>query len=278
MSEQVPVQLIVAAFQSEDGASDAWKQLKAAKWGGMISIDRMAIIRRTTKDKVKIRESGDPGGGRGAVVGAVVGGIIGSIAGPLGAVAVGGATGALVGSITAKYYDSGIPQARLQIIGDALKPGTSAIVAIIEHKWVKELEKDLREAGADVMAEALSADIAKQLSEGKEVSFSAISSDEGMAVSRVAGNEKEVQADSMVITSEGAAIESISANEEGVAVIDLVTDGEVVVGQAAYMAASGASTEGAGVITGGGEETDGAGVITGGETEGAGVITGDDKP
>lgn len=274
MSEQVPVQLIVAAFQNEDGASDAWKQLKAAKWGGMISIDRMAIIRRTTKDKVKIRESGDPGGGRGAVVGAVVGGIIGSIAGPLGAVAVGGATGAFVGGITAKYYDSGIPQERLEKIGEALKPGTSAIVAIIEHKWVKELEKDLREAGADVIAEALSADIAQQLSEGKEVSFSAISSDEGMAVSRVAGNDKEVQADSMVITSEGAAIESISANEEGIAVIDLVTDGEVVVGQAAYMARE-ASTEGAGVITGAGEETDGAGVITGdgGETDGAGVIT-----
>lgn len=273
MSESVvPVQLIVAAFQTENGAKDAWMQLKAAKWGGLIKIDRMAIVRRTTKDKVKIRESGDPGGGRGAVVGTVVGGVIGAIAGPLGAVVVGGATGALVGGVTAKFYDSGIPDERLKKIGEALTPGSSAIVAIIEHKWVKELEKDLREAGADVLTEALSADIAKQLGEGKEMAFTAITSEEGTAVAYVAGNEKEMQAESMIMTEEGVAIEAIAADESGVAVFDLVTDGEMV-------------AMGAGVITAGDEdeeegdddETDGAGVITGGdedETDGAGVITG----
>jgi uncharacterized membrane protein len=281
MSEHVPVQLIVAAFQSEDGAGEAWKQLKMAKWGGLISIDRMAIIKRTSKDKVKIRESGDPGGGRGAVVGAVVGGIIGSIAGPLGAVVVGGAVGAAVGGITAKYYDSGIPNHRLEKIGEALKPGTSAIVAIIEHKWVRDLENDLREQGADVMTEALSADISKQLAEGKEMSFTAISGEEGIAVARMAGNEKEMEAETMVVTSQGMAMEAVTANEEGVAVLELVTDGETAVVATATVPKAAEETAGAGVITGGETETtDGAGVITAGETEttdGAGVITGDDK-
>ncbi len=269
MSDAVPVQLIVAAFQSENGAKDAWMQLKAAKWGGLIKIDRMAIIRRTTKDKVKIRESGDPGGGRGAAVGTVVGGLIGAIAGPIGAVVVGGATGALVGGVTAKFYDSGIPDERLKKIGEALKPGTSAIVAIIEHKWVKELEKDLREAGADVLTETLSQDIAKQLDEGKEVAFTALASEEGMAMSRVAGNEKEVEAQSMVMTEEGVAVQAMAADDSGVAVLELVTDGDAVIA-------------GAGVITAGGdEETDGAGVITEDgdeETDGAGVITGGGNP
>jgi uncharacterized membrane protein len=271
----VPVQLIVAAFQTENGAKDAWMQLKAAKWGGLIKIDRMAIVRRTTKDKVKIRESGDPGGGRGAVVGTVVGGVIGAIAGPIGAVVLGGATGALVGGVTAKFYDSGIPDERLKKIGEALTPGSSAIVAIIEHKWVKELEKDLREAGADVLTETLSEDIAKQLGEGKEMAFTAISSEEGTAVAHIAGNEKGMAAESMIMTEEGVAIEAIAADESGVAVFDLVTDGEVV-------------AMGAGVITAGDEdeedgddETDGAGVITGDddeETDGAGVITGGGNP
>ncbi|MCP4359311.1 MAG: DUF1269 domain-containing protein [Chloroflexi bacterium] len=269
MSENVPIQLIVAAFQDENGASDAWKQLKAAKWGGLIKIDRMAIVRRTSKDKVKIRESGDPGGGRGAAVGAVVGGIIGSIAGPLGAVAVGGATGALVGGITAKYYDSGIPNKRLEKIGEALQPGTSAIVAVIEHKWVAGLEKDLAEAGANVMTEALSADIAQQLAEGKDVAFTAVESEEGVAMARVAGDEKSVESTTAVITDEGMAVEAISASEEGIAVIDLVTDGDVVVAAAAVVTADdegGETTEVADVITGdedeGGESTEGAGVIT----------------
>ncbi len=279
MSDAVPVQLIVAAFQSEDGAKDAWMQLKVAKWGGLIGIDRMAIIRRTTKDKVKIRESGDPGGGRGAVVGTVVGGLIGAIAGPIGAVVVGSATGALVGGVTAKFYDSGIPDERLKKIGEALKPGTSAIVAIIEHKWVKELEKDLREAGADVLTETLSQDIAQQLGAGKEMAFTAIAGEEGMAVARVAGNEKEMESQSMVISEEGMAVQTMAADESGVAVFELVTDGDVVIAGAGVITAGGdEETDGAGVITGGGdEETDGAGVITeegDEETDGAGVITG----
>ncbi|GIK58150.1 MAG: DUF1269 domain-containing protein [Chloroflexi bacterium] len=280
MSDVVPVQLIVAAFQSENGAKDAWMQLKAAKWGGLIKIERMAIVRRTTKDKVKIRESGDPGGGRGAVVGTVVGGVIGAIAGPLGAVVVGGATGALVGGVTAKFYDSGIPDERLKKIGEALKPGTSAIVAIIEHKWVKELEKDLREAGADVLTEMLSQDIAQQLDAGNEMAFTAIAGEEGLAVARVAGNEKKMESQSMVISEEGMAVEALHADESGIAIYELVTDGDAVITGAGVITAGDGDeeTDGAGVITkDGDEETDGAGVITEDgdeETDGAGVITG----
>ena len=237
MSEQVPIQLIVAAFQDEDGAKRAWNQLKVAKWGGIIKIDRMAIVRRTEKDKVKIKEQGDPGGGKGAAFGTLVGGVIGAIAGPLGAVVVGGATGAVVGGITAKFYDSGIPDHRLEEIGEALKPGTSAIVAIIEHKWVKELEKDLKNVGADVLTHALADDIAQQLSEGKEVAFTAIEGEEGVAVARVTGNEKEMDAESVVVTDQGMSAEVIAANDEGIAVFDLVTDGDVVMSAGAVAGA-----------------------------------------
>jgi len=263
MSGQVPIQLIVAAFQDENGAKDAWKQLKVAKWGGIIKIDRMAIVRRTEKDKVKIKEQGDPGGGKGAAFGTLVGGVIGAIAGPLGAVVVGGATGAVVGGITAKFYDSGIPDHRLEEIGEALKPGTSAIVAVIEHKWVKELEKDLREVGADVLTHALADDIAQQLSDGKEVAFTAIEGEEGVVVGHVAGNEKEMDAETVVVTDEGMSAEAIAADEEGVAVFDLVTDGDVVVAAGAVAEVNDEDEEGDG-----GDDKDqsapeaGAGVIT----------------
>lgn len=271
MSEPVPVQLIVAAFQSEEGAKDAWRQLNTAKWGGVIAVDRLAIVRRSEKDKVKIREAGDPGGGQGAVVGTILGGLIGAIAGPLGAVVVGGAAGALVGGLTTKYYDSGIPNARLEKIAAALTPGTSAIVAVIEHKWVRELERDLQETGADVLSETLSVDVARQLAEGKEVTFTTISGDEGVVVARVTGNDKEMESEMMKMT-----------DETGIAVFDLVTDSETAVTAAAVMGdgdgdedeGGGGGTEGAGVITG--DDTNGAGVITGDDTEGAGVITGDE--
>lgn len=274
MSQVVPVQLIVAAFQSEDGARDAWRQLKAAKWGGLISVDHLAIVRRTTKDKVKIRESGDPGGGRGAVVGTVVGGLLGAIAGPIGAVVVGGATGALVGGLTAKYYDSGIPNQSLEKIGQALTPGTSAIVAVIEHKWVKALEKDFQEVGATVITETLSVDISRQLSQSEETAFTTIGGEEGIIVWELVTDDDATMSgdgDEDDEGTEGAGVIT-GAGEEGTEGAGVITG-----------AGGGEGTEGAGVITGAGgdEGTEGAGVITGGGeegTEGAGVITGgDDK-
>ena len=55
------------------------------------------------------------------------------------------------------------------------------------------MEAELAEAGADVLTEALRADIAEQLSEGKEVMYSAVSSDEGFVAGAVvtSGDEEE---------------------------------------------------------------------------------------
>ncbi len=218
----VPVQLIVAAYNDEKAADEAWKTLKNAKWSGIIGIDNMAKIHRDKKNKIHIKEQGDPGGGKGAAIGTVVGGVIGAIAGPLGAVVVGGAAGAVVGGITSKYFDSGIPNDRLKEIGEALQPETSAIVAIIEHKWVAELEEELEDEAADVFVHGLTADIAEQLAEGKDVSFTAVASEDGVAMERVAGNEDGVEMSSIVATEDGITAEAIVANKDGVAFAEAV--------------------------------------------------------
>ena len=188
----VPIQLIVAAFKEETAADEALNTLKEAKKERLIGIQDAAIIRRDEKDKLHIKETADLGGGKGAAIGGVLGGVLGLIGGPAGVV-VGGAAGAAVGGFTAKLFDAGIPDDRLEEIGSALKPGTSAIIAIIEHRWVAEVEAELAEAGADVLTEALRADIAEQLSEGKEVMYSAVSSDEGFVAGAVvtSGDEEE---------------------------------------------------------------------------------------
>jgi uncharacterized membrane protein len=190
----VPVQLIVAAFQDEKAADDALKQLKSARREKLIGIQDAAVIRRDEKNKLHIKETADPGGGRGAAAGGAIGAIIGLIGGPAGVV-VGGAAGALVGGVTAKVIDSGIPDDRLKQIGEGLKPGTSAIVAIIEHRWVEEVQNQLAETGADVLTEALRDDIAQQLAAGKDVAFSAVATDEGVVAGAVALTPEEAVAE-----------------------------------------------------------------------------------
>ena len=224
----VPIQLIVAAFQDETAADQALKELKNAQKQKLIDIQDAAVIRRDEKNKLHIKETADPGGGKGAAAGGAIGAVIGLLGGPPGVV-VGASVGALVGGVTAKVVDSGIPDERLEKIGEGLQPGTSAIVAIIEHRWVGDVEKQLADAGADVLTEALRADIAEQLAAGNEVSFTAVSGEEGMAAERIATGESGGDMETVVVTEDGVAGEVVVATEEGAVVEEFVATDEGVV-------------------------------------------------
>jgi uncharacterized membrane protein len=257
----VPVQLIVAAFQDEQAADEALKALKQAKRERLIGIQNAAVIRKDEKGKLHIRETADLGGGRGAVLGGVAGAAIGLIAGP--ALVVPAAVGALVGGLTAKLKDSGFSDDRLRALGEGLTPGSSAIVAVIEHKWVDQVRKELEQAGADMVTAELQADIAAQLEAGHDVAYTAISAQEGFAAGRVAAGEDEVEGGSVVVTDdavegtqfvatqEGFAVRRMEASDEGVYVEGAVGTREGV----AYGAAL-ATDEGVvgGVITAPAEE------------------------
>jgi len=74
----VPMQIIVAAFQDENEADQALKTLKEAKKEKLISIDNAAVIRKDEEGKLHIKETADMGGGKGAGIGTLVGGAIGN--------------------------------------------------------------------------------------------------------------------------------------------------------------------------------------------------------
>ena len=129
----VPVRVVVAAFKDEKAADQALLDLKTAKWAGLIGIQNAAVLRRDQKNKLHIKETGDWGGGKGAAAGAVLGGFVGLLAGPVGWL---GITGAVIGGLAAKLRDSGFSDERLQTLGEALQPGTSAIVGG-RSRWMR---------------------------------------------------------------------------------------------------------------------------------------------
>jgi uncharacterized membrane protein len=250
---EVPVEIVVAAFQEEKAADEALAELKQAKWAGLIGIQNAAVIRRDEKDKLHIKELKDWGGGKGAAWGGALGAVLGVLTGP--GILVAGAAGALIGGLAAKLRDSGFSDERLKTIGDSLQPGTSAIVAVIEHKWVADLEKQMQEAQADVVTMAVAADIADQLEAGREVAITALSSSEGFAASRVAAGEDQVEAGQLVLTEDGLVAGHVIATDEGIAGERLTETAEgtvyeaavAVEGEAAYVAAA-ATEEGAAAI------------------------------
>lgn len=162
MTREEPIEIVVAAFPTEAGAKNALHELDAAKKQGVIGMKDAAVLSRDASDKLHIAESADKGLGRGALIGGVAGATVGILAGPVGWAALGGAA---VGGLAARLRDGGFPDERLRQMGEGLRPGSSALVAVIEHVWLGDVERMLAEKGADLTTEAVAADIAMQLDE-----------------------------------------------------------------------------------------------------------------
>ena len=207
----VPIQIVVAAFNSHDGASQALKSLKEAQGAGLVTIDHVAILTRDADGKLDVKEPTDWGGGRGAVVVGVTGAAIGLLAGPVGW-AIG--LGALVGGLAAKLRDSGFSDERLRKLGESLKPGTSAIVAVVEHRWVAQLEKQLAEEGANTLTEEIGSDIARELEAGRDVAYSALSAAGVVAIDRAAVGKDTADVASIVATPESVTVTGVSIRPE----------------------------------------------------------------
>ena len=199
----VPIQIVAAAFNSPDGATKALQVLKDAKAAGLLAIDNAAILTKDANGKLDVKEPTDWGGTKGAVVGGVTGAALGLLAGPVGW-AIG--LGALVGGLSAKLRDSGFSDARLRRLGESLKPNTSALVAVVEHRWVATLERQLAEAGADTLTEEIGADIATQLEAGRDVAYTALSAAGVMSASRTTVGENSAEMSSIVVTPDEATL------------------------------------------------------------------------
>jgi uncharacterized membrane protein len=162
-----PIHVVVAAFATSVGASNMLKTLEAARAVGLETIEDAAVLTRDTHGKLHVEEPGDWSGGRGAAVGGVIGAALGLLAGPVGWAA---GLGAVIGGLSAKLHDSGFSDARLRTLGESLKPGTSALVAVVDQRWVPALEQQLGEAGAVILTEEIGADIARQLEAERDAS------------------------------------------------------------------------------------------------------------
>jgi uncharacterized membrane protein len=117
---------------------------------------------------MKIKEVNDMGTGKGAIIGAVAGGVLSLLAGPLGWMALGGG---LVGGLAAKMADGGFPEARLKELAESMPPGSSALVAVIDHRWVAEVERELAAQNARIVREELEAELAQALQSGQDFVF-----------------------------------------------------------------------------------------------------------
>jgi uncharacterized membrane protein len=148
--------LAVAIFDDEKVAKDAFNSLKHGRRKKELDFQEAAIVKRDDKFRLHIKETGDIQPGKGAAVAGALGAAIGLLAGPPGVI-VGGTVGAMIGA-AASAADSGIPDNRLENIGDRLMPGKTAVLALVGDDELESVKEHLLNHGAEVVSEDIDPD------------------------------------------------------------------------------------------------------------------------
>ncbi|HSN75494.1 MAG TPA: DUF1269 domain-containing protein, partial [Anaerolineae bacterium] len=130
MSKEDKNIIIVAAYMATEPAKKNFDQLTQLVKDKKVKSDGMILVEKDQDGQLLVSETGDHMGRKGAEWGGGVGLLVGLFAPPLlAATAVGAAAGALVG----KFAKNKIVDSLGDGLGQNLKPGQAAILAIVEE-------------------------------------------------------------------------------------------------------------------------------------------------
>ena len=196
------VGFLVLAFTDEKAGEQALKAMDEGKKAKTFYYEEAALVRQDAAGKVHYKETGDLKTGEGAGIGALVGGVMGILGGP-GGVALGASAGAAIGAAVA-HKDEGFRNESLKTVGMALKPGTSAVVAISSHDFLKAVQKQIPVEDTRMFVANLSREISSKLNEGKSLALGILLAEEGLAFKEVAVNEKSAEVIVIAVTKDAA--------------------------------------------------------------------------
>ena len=189
--EESPYELILAIFDDESHASDAFQALKSAEKEKLIDLENVVVIHKEEEGKIHVKEAAESVSGE-VGIGALVGGALGLLAGPVGIITLAGA-GAILGGLSAKLDDVGFDDTRLERLGEALQPGASAVLAVIEIKAKNELVSELESLGAKVATESLPKDIGKSIEKGSGWAYQVAAAEADEAAAELGLKESDVK-------------------------------------------------------------------------------------
>ena len=141
--------VIVAAYMGNEPAKKNFDQLTQLVKEKKVKSDGMILVQKDQEGKIIVSETGDHMGRKGAEWGGGVGLLVGLFAPPLlAATAVGAAAGALVGKFAKNKIVDGLGGG----LGQNLKPGMAAILAIVREEDRLPAEQALADSPAKSVA------------------------------------------------------------------------------------------------------------------------------
>ena len=144
--------LVYAVYNGQNTATEVFKTMRSGQQATGERIEAYAVVSKDLKGKVRVRDQRKTGAG----VGAAVGGVIGLLGGPVG-VALGATAGGAAGYLTGEAV--GIPRDRVENMKQSLTPDSSALIVVLDDRWVQDVSRDLGQAHARAL-------IASQIANG----------------------------------------------------------------------------------------------------------------
>ena len=149
MSKEDKNIVIVAAYMGTEPAAKNFDQLTQLVKDKKIKSDGMILVEKDKDGQLRVSETGDHLGRKGVEWGGGVGLLVGLFAPPLlAATVVGAAAGALVGKFAKNKIVGGIEEG----LGQNLKPGQAAILAIVQEEDRLPAEQALADSPAKSVA------------------------------------------------------------------------------------------------------------------------------
>ena len=159
------LELVARVFddmQGADQALDFLHQLQTQE-KGTFKIRNAVVLVKDAAGEVSAREVAEQKETRrGRWLGALAGGLVGLAAGPVGAL-VGALAGLGAGNLAASKHDAGFSQQFLAGLEEHLQPGTSALVVLAEHEWMRPLSEVWASREEVIFQETLSDEIVRRL-------------------------------------------------------------------------------------------------------------------
>ena len=129
--------VVTATFDSLGGANLAAQRLEELERDGVLVVEDSLTVNKNAWDKLDVHETTGDSGKKGAGIGALAGAVAGLIFPPsiLATTVLGGA----VGGMTGVMRDSTFDDSHIKAMAEALQPGQSMLIAVIDPRWEDEV-------------------------------------------------------------------------------------------------------------------------------------------
>jgi len=151
MEEFGPVQILVVGFEGTTFTGEIMPELERLKELGLIRLIDLVVVAKDEDDEITAVELSDLSPEQSAEFGAIAGALIG-----LGAAGEEGAEAGAIAGAEAAIESEGefLGDEAVWSIADTIPLGTTAAVALIEHRWAIPLRDAIRRAGGFPLADS----------------------------------------------------------------------------------------------------------------------------